>query len=33
MGGRKYLVYPYDWVPEGTVVVRDKESGSVLGIP
>ena len=33
MGGRKYLVSPYDWVPEGTVVVRDKESGSVLGIP
>jgi len=33
IGGRKYLVSPYDWVPEGTSVVRDEESGSVLGIP
>jgi len=33
IGGKKYLVSPYDWIPEGSTVVRDKESGSVLGIP
>ena len=33
IAGRKYLVFPYDWVPVGSVVVRDEESGFIIGIP
>jgi len=33
IGGRTYFVSPDDWVPEGSSVIRDKESGSLLGIP
>lgn len=32
IGGRKFLTSPYEWVPEDSVVVRDKESGSIIGI-
>jgi len=32
IAGRKYLVFPYDWVPVGSVVVRDEESGFIIGI-
>ena len=32
ISGTKYLVTPYDWVPEGSVVIRDKKSNSVIGI-
>lgn len=31
--GKTYFVSPYDWVPEGSIVVRDKESRSLLGVP
>ena len=33
IGGTIYFVSPDDWVPEGSSVIRDKESGSLLGIP
>jgi hypothetical protein len=33
IGGRMYFVSPDDWVPEGSSVVRDRESGSLVGIP
>jgi hypothetical protein len=33
IGGRIYFVSPEDWVPEHSSVVREKESGSLLGIP
>lgn len=33
IGGRTYFVSPDDWVPEGSSVIRDKESGSLLGVP
>ena len=33
IGGRTYFVSPHDWVPEGSTVLRDKESGSLLGVP
>jgi hypothetical protein len=33
IGGRTYFVSPDDWVPEGSGIIRDKESGSLLGIP
>lgn len=33
VGGKTYFVSPYDWVPEGSIVIRDKESGSLLGVP
>ena len=32
ISGTKYLVTPYDWVPEGSVVIRDEKSNSVIGI-
>lgn len=32
IGGRKFLVSPYEWIPEDSSVVRDKESGSIIGI-
>jgi hypothetical protein len=32
IGGRIYFVSPDDWVPEGSNVIREKESGSILGI-
>jgi hypothetical protein len=33
IGRTIYFVSPEDWVPEGSVVIRDKESGSLLGVP
>ena len=33
IGGKTYFVSPNDWVPRGSVTLRDKESGSILGIP
>jgi hypothetical protein len=33
IGGRIYFVSPEDWVPEHSSVIREKESGSLLGIP
>ncbi|MFQ5969986.1 MAG: hypothetical protein ACE5J2_05790 [Nitrososphaerales archaeon] len=33
IGGTMYFASPADWVPEGSIVMRDKESGSLLGIP
>jgi len=33
IGGRIYFVSPDDWVPEHSSVIREKESGSLLGIP
>ena len=33
VGGRVYFVSPEDWVPEGSFIVRDNRSGSLLGIP
>jgi len=32
IGGRKFLVSPYEWIPEDSSVVRDEESGSIIGI-
>ncbi len=31
IGGRTYFVSPNDWVPEGSMIIRDKE-GSLLGV-
>jgi hypothetical protein len=33
IGGRIYFVSPEDWGPEGPNVIREKVSGSLLGIP
>ena len=33
IGGRIYFVSPDDWVPEHSSVIREKGSGSLLGIP
>jgi hypothetical protein len=33
IGGTAYFVSPDDWVPQGSFVVRDIGSGSLLGIP
>lgn len=33
IGGRIYFVSPWDWVPERSCVIREKVSGSLLGIP
>ncbi len=33
IGDRKYLVTPYEWVPENSIVYRDEESKSIIGIP
>jgi hypothetical protein len=33
IGGRIYFVSPEDWVPEHSNVIREKVSGSLLGIP
>jgi len=33
IAGRIYFVLPDDWVPECSSIIRDKESGSLLGIP
>jgi len=33
IGGRIYFVSPEDWVPERSNVIREKVSGSLLGIP
>ena len=32
ISGTKYLVTPYDWVPSDSIVIRDEESDSVIGI-
>jgi len=32
IAGTKYLVTPYDWVPDNSVVIRDEESNSIIGI-
>lgn len=31
IGGRKYLVTPYDWIPQNAVVIRDDSSNSIVG--
>ena len=31
--GIKYLVTPYDWIPQGSVVIRDDGTNSFIGIP
>ena len=33
IGGTKYFVSPDDWIPQGSLLIRDKESGALLGIP
>jgi hypothetical protein len=33
IGGRTYFVSPEEVVPEGSNIVRDKESGSLFGVP
>lgn len=33
MGGTTYLVSPEDWVPENSIILRDEETGSLLGVP
>lgn len=32
IGGRKFLVSPYEWVPDDSSILRDGESGSIIGI-
>ena len=32
ISGARYLVTPYDWVPAGSVVLRDDESNSIIGV-
>ncbi len=32
ISGTKFLVTPYDWVPDDSVVIRDEESNSIIGI-
>ncbi|MDE1830112.1 MAG: hypothetical protein KGI25_07300 [Thaumarchaeota archaeon] len=32
ISGTKYLVTPYDRVPDDSVVIRDEESNSIIGI-
>lgn len=31
--GTKYLVTPYEWIPRNSIVIRDEESNSFIGIP
>ena len=33
IGDKKFFVQPNDWVPQGSFVLRDRRSGSLLGIP
>lgn len=33
IGGKRYFVSPDDWVPQGSFIVRDARSRSLLGIP
>lgn len=33
IGNKKFFVRPNDWVPQGSLVMRDRGSGSLLGIP
>ena len=33
IGGKQFFVQPNDWVPQGSFVLRDRRSGSLLGIP
>lgn len=33
IGGMEYLVTPYDWIPENSVVIRDERSNTIIGIP
>ncbi|MGI0088248.1 MAG: hypothetical protein ACREBI_09885 [Nitrosotalea sp.] len=30
---REYLVTPYEWIPENSVVIRDEKSNTIIGIP
>lgn len=32
INGRKYLVTPYEWIPEDSTVIRDEESNFIIGI-
>ncbi|HJU12856.1 MAG TPA: hypothetical protein VJ792_00170 [Candidatus Nitrosotalea sp.] len=32
IAGTRYLVTPYDWIPEGSVLIRDDETNSFIGI-
>lgn len=32
ISGTKYLVTPYDWIPDDSVAIRDEESNSIIGI-
>lgn len=32
IGGKKYLVTPYEWIPEDAVVSRDEKSNTIIGI-
>ncbi len=32
ISGTKFLVTPYDWVPDDSVVIRDAKSNSIIGI-
>jgi hypothetical protein len=31
--GKIYFVFPDDWVPQGSNIIRDRETGSLMGIP
>ncbi|NHI03366.1 hypothetical protein DYY67_1678 [Candidatus Nitrosotalea sp. TS] len=33
IGGMEYLVTPYEWIPENSVVIRDEKSNTIIGIP
>ena len=33
IGGKEYFVAPDEWIPQGSLVARDRNSGSFLGIP
>ena len=32
IGGKKYLVTPYEWIPEDAVVSRDEKYNTIIGI-
>lgn len=32
IAGTKYLVTPYDWIPENSIVIRDEKSNSIIGV-
>lgn len=33
IGGIEYLVTPYEWIPENSVVIRDEKSNTIIAIP